>query len=85
MELKKFLVERAEWGKVTLRYIWKGYEKLAIPQFSIIIITRNGVISFKKEAIMSVLMQDFEDYEVVVYNNASEKSATKYVRELQFF
>ena len=34
---------------------------------------------------MSVLMQDFEDYEVVVYNNASEKSATKYVRELQFF
>lgn len=33
---------------------------------------------------MSVLMQDFEDYEVVVYNNASEKSATKYVRELQF-
>lgn len=56
-----------------------------MPQFSIIIITRNGAISFKKEAIVSVLMQDFEDYEVVVYNNASEKSATKYVRELQFF
>lgn len=53
-----------------------------MPFFSIIVVTRNRA-SMLQEALASVRSQDFQDFEVLVYDNASDDGTTEAIARLR--